>query len=37
MKLLLFDIDGTLLRTDGAGTRAVQRAFEKVHGLEIAV
>lgn len=33
MKLLLFDIDGTILLTDGAGTRAANRAFEKVHGL----
>ena len=32
MKLLLFDIDGTLLVTNGAGSRAVQRAFERVHG-----
>ena len=37
MKLLLFDIDGTLLRTNGAGTRAVRRAFERVHGLDIAI
>lgn len=37
MKLLLFDIDGTLLRTNGAGTRAVQRAFERVHGLNITI
>lgn len=33
MKLLLFDIDGTILLTDGAGTRAANRAFEKIHGL----
>lgn len=32
MKLLLFDIDGTILRTNGAGTRAVNRAFEKMLG-----
>lgn len=32
MKLLLFDIDGTILRTNGAGTRAVNRAFEKILG-----
>ncbi len=37
MKLLLFDIDGTLLRTNGAGSRAVQKAFERVHGLDIAI
>ena len=33
MKLLLFDIDGTILLTGGAGTRAANRAFEKIHGL----
>src|SRR2546427_2500418 len=27
MKLVLFDIDGTLLWTDGAGRRAIQRAL----------
>lgn len=32
MKLLLFDIDGTILLTDGAGTRAANRAFEKLFG-----
>jgi phosphoglycolate phosphatase-like HAD superfamily hydrolase len=32
MNLLLFDIDGTILRTNGAGTRAVNRAFEKILG-----
>jgi phosphoglycolate phosphatase-like HAD superfamily hydrolase len=32
MKLLLFDIDGTILHTNGAGTRAVNRAFEKLLG-----
>lgn len=32
MKLLLFDIDGTILLTDGAGTRAANRAFEKFFG-----
>lgn len=32
MKLILFDIDGTLLWTDGAGRRAVGRAFESVMG-----
>ena len=34
MKLLLFDIDGTLLATNGAGTRAGSRAFEKMHGIK---
>ena len=32
MKLVLFDIDGTLLWTDGAGRRAVQRALAEVYG-----
>ena len=30
MKLLLFDIDGTLIHTGGAGKRAMNMAFEKV-------
>ena len=34
MKLLLFDIDGTILSTNGAGSRAVRRAFEKVHRVD---
>lgn len=32
MKLLLFDIDGTLVHTAGAGLRAIDRAFEKIYG-----
>jgi phosphoglycolate phosphatase-like HAD superfamily hydrolase len=32
MKLVLFDIDGTILSTDGAGRRAVHRALEEVFG-----
>ena len=32
MKLLLFDIDGTLLHSGGAGKDAMQRAFEQVYG-----
>lgn len=32
MKLVLFDIDGTLLWTDGAGRRAVHRALQEVFG-----
>jgi phosphoglycolate phosphatase-like HAD superfamily hydrolase len=32
MKVVLFDIDGTILRTDGAGRRAVHRALEDVFG-----
>jgi len=30
--VLLFDIDGTLVTTGGAGRRAMSRAFEKLHG-----
>jgi phosphoglycolate phosphatase len=30
--VLLFDIDGTLVTTGGVGRRAVERAFERVHG-----
>lgn len=30
--VLLFDIDGTLLDTGGAGRRAVERAFDSLHG-----
>jgi phosphoglycolate phosphatase len=36
VKLVLFDIDGTLLSTAGAGRRAVYRALEEVYGAEIA-
>ena len=32
MKLVLFDIDGTILLTDGAGRRAIQRALREVFG-----
>ena len=32
MKLVLFDIDGTLLRSDGAGKRAIRRALLEVFG-----
>jgi phosphoglycolate phosphatase-like HAD superfamily hydrolase len=32
MKLVLFDIDGTLLRSDGAGKRAIHRALIEVFG-----
>lgn len=31
--ILLFDIDGTLLRTGGAGTQAMSRAFERLYGV----
>lgn len=30
--VLLFDVDGTLVRTGGAGSRALRRAFLDVHG-----
>jgi len=33
MKLLLFDIDGTLVNSGGAGNRAFSRALEEVYGL----
>jgi phosphoglycolate phosphatase len=32
VKLVLFDIDGTLLLSDGAGRRAIQRALREVFG-----
>ena len=32
MKLVLFDIDGTILRSDGAGRRAIHRALMEVFG-----
>lgn len=34
MRLLLFDIDGTLLLSGGAGSRALARAFREVCGIE---
>lgn len=33
MRLVLFDIDGTLLLTGGAGSRALRRALYEVYGL----
>ncbi len=36
-KILLFDIDGTLLSADGAGRRALARAFEDITGVKEAV
>ncbi len=33
MKLLLFDIDGTLLLSGGAGLRAMDKAFEQLYGI----
>jgi phosphoglycolate phosphatase-like HAD superfamily hydrolase len=32
VKVVLFDIDGTMLRTDGAGRRAMERALQRVFG-----
>lgn len=37
MQLVLFDIDGTLLLTDGAGSRALERAILEVFGLREAM
>lgn len=34
MKLLLFDIDGTLVLSGGAGKRAMNRVFEELYGFE---
>lgn len=36
MRLLLFDIDGTLVRTDGAGRRALDAALAELYGWEAA-
>lgn len=33
-RILLFDLDGTLLLTGGAGLRALDRAFRELHGLQ---
>ena len=33
IKLILFDIDGTLVLTGGAGLRAMARAFKEVFGI----
>ena len=32
-KIILFDIDGTLVLTGGAGGRAMSRAFEDLFGI----
>ena len=34
MRLILFDIDGTLPLSGGAGTRALNRSFQTLYGLE---
>lgn len=36
VRLVLFDIDGTLIRTGGAGMKAFERTFETVFGLKSA-
>ncbi|MGZ5333758.1 MAG: HAD family hydrolase [Solirubrobacterales bacterium] len=36
-RAILFDIDGTLIRSGGASDRAWQRAFEKLHRVEVDV
>lgn len=33
-RVVLFDIDGTLITTRGSGSRAFRRAFEELHGRE---
>ena len=33
LKVLLFDVDGTLVLTEGAGRRALDRAFERLYGV----
>jgi phosphoglycolate phosphatase len=33
--LVLFDVDGTLIDTAGAGRRAIERAFEQVHAVDL--
>lgn len=33
LKLFLFDVDGTLISTGGAGLRALSRCFEAMHGI----
>ena len=34
VKLVLFDIDGTLIRSGGAGVRAFERTFTEIFGLK---
>jgi phosphoglycolate phosphatase-like HAD superfamily hydrolase len=33
-RVFLFDIDGTLLHTGGAGTKSLTKSFRKIHGIE---
>lgn len=35
MRVILFDIDGTLLLTGGAGSTALARVFESLHGVRV--
>jgi phosphoglycolate phosphatase len=37
MQAILFDIDGTLIRSGGASDRAWQRAFEELHGVDVEI
>ena len=37
VRVVLFDIDGTLITTGGASDRAWHRAFEELHGVEVEV
>ena len=37
MKILLFDIDGTLILSGGAGDRSLTKAFERLYGLQKAM
>ena len=33
-KIILFDIDGTLIRAGGAGTKALNKAIENLFGVK---
>ncbi len=37
MQVILFDIDGTLINSDGAGRRAINRVFADLYGIEDAL
>ncbi len=37
MKMILFDVDGTLIRTGGAGIASLNRAFAQSHGIQDAM